>query len=301
MEVSFNETIYWYEIYASANLPSKRFAKVSMSETTATQGGTRTEFARTGAEKPRDRFQFDSTSRASDKRCWALEPTIPAMGTLYLVRHGQASFGAANYDQLSPRGHEQAVRLGAYWRERGQRFDAVLTGTLHRHAQTLAGIAEGLGGAPEAHALPGLNEYDSEALIRAIHPEPLPRPDTPELYRQHFRLLCDALAQWMGGTISPQGMPDWERFAGGVRAALDLVRRQHVGQNVLLVSSGGPISAAVGHVLGTAPEVTIALNMRIRNSAVTEFSVSPKRLMLQTFNTLPHLDTPEHRSWITHA
>jgi broad specificity phosphatase PhoE len=223
------------------------------------------------------------------------------MGTLYLVRHGQASFGAADYDQLSPRGHEQAVRLGTYWRERGQRFDAVLTGTLRRHAQTLAGIAEGLGEAPGALALPGLNEYDSEALIRAIHPEPLPPADTPERVRQHFRLLCDALAQWMGGTISPQGMPGWDDFSDGVRAALDLVRRQHVGQNVLLVSSGGPISTAVGQVLGTAPEVTIALNMRIRNSAVTEFSVAPKRLMLQTFNALPHLDTPEHRGWVTHA
>jgi broad specificity phosphatase PhoE len=105
----------------------------------------------------------------------------------------------------------------------------------------------------------------------------------------------------MAGVISPQGMPSWDEFAGGVRAALDHVRHQHAGHNVLLVSSGGPISAAVGEVLGTAPEVTIALNMRIRNSAVTEFSVSPKRLMLQTFNTLPHLSGREHADWVTHA
>ena len=223
------------------------------------------------------------------------------MGTLYLVRHGQASFGADDYDQLSPRGHEQAVRLGTYWRERGLRFDAVLCGTLRRHAQTLQGIQQGLEGTPEPLLMPGLNEYDSHALIHCVHPMPLPRPDTPELYKQHFRLLCDAMAQWMAGTISPAGMPCWDDFSGGVRAALDHVRRQHTGHNVLLVSSGGPIAAAVGEVLCTPPEVTIALNMRIRNSAVTEFSISPKRLMLQTFNTLPHLDTPEHRGWATHA
>lgn len=223
------------------------------------------------------------------------------MGTLYLVRHGQASFGADDYDQLSPRGHEQAVRLGAYWRERGLQFDAVLCGTLRRHAQTLQGIQQGLQGTPEPLLMPGLNEYDSHALIHCVHPMPLPRPDTPELYKQHFRLLCDAMAQWMAGTISPAGMPCWDDFSGGVRAALDHVRRQHTGHNVLLVSSGGPIAAAVGEVLCTPPEVTIALNMRIRNSAVTEFSISPKRLMLQTFNTLPHLDTPEHRGWATHA
>ncbi|WP_280188144.1 histidine phosphatase family protein [Delftia sp. PS-11] len=224
------------------------------------------------------------------------------MGTLYLVRHGQASFGADDYDQLSARGTAQSQRLGAYWRERGLRFDAVYTGSLRRHAQTLAGITEGLGTTPPApQVMPALDEYDSDALLQAIHPAPLPRPDTPELYRHHFRLLCDALAQWMAGTISPQGMPSWEAFSEGVRQVLERVRHAHAGENVLLVSSGGPISTAVGHVLGTAPEVTIALNMRIRNSAVTEFTTSSKRLMLQTFNTLNHLDTDEHRSWITHA
>ncbi|GKS92487.1 histidine phosphatase family protein [Acidovorax sp. SUPP2539] len=223
------------------------------------------------------------------------------MGTLYLVRHGQASFGADDYDQLSPRGREQAVRLGEYWRARNVRFDAVITGTLRRHVQTLEGIAEGLQITPQPLALPALNEYDSAALIAAIHPHPLPRPDTPELYRHHFRLLCDALAQWMGGTISPAGMPSWVAFSSGIRAALEHVRRHHVGHHVLLVSSGGPISTAVGEVLSTPPEVTIALNMRIRNSAVTEFSIAPKRLMMQTFNTLPHLDTEEHASWVTHA
>ena len=223
------------------------------------------------------------------------------MGTLYLVRHGQASFGADDYDVLSPRGHQQAVRLGEYWRGRGMAFDAVMTGTLRRHTETLQGIAQGLQTMPEVTRWPGLNEYDSHALISAIHPQPLGPADTPERYRAHFRILCDALAQWMAGVISPQGMPSWEEFSGGVRAALDHVRHHHAGQNVLLVSSGGPISTAVGEVLGTAPEVTIALNMRIRNSAVTEFSISPKRLMLQTFNTLPHLNEVEHAPLVTHA
>ena len=223
------------------------------------------------------------------------------MGTLYLVRHGQASFGADDYDQLSPLGLQQAQRLGAHWLAQGQRFDTVLMGTLRRHAQTLDGIAQGLPGLPAPQVLPSLDEYDSLALIRAIHTEPLQKPNTPELYRHHFRLLCDAIAQWMAGVISPQGMPSWEDFSLGVRRVLDQVRRDHADQNVLLVSSGGPISTAVGQVLGTSPEVTIALNMRIRNSAVTEFSISPKRLMLQTFNTLPHLDAPEHAALVTHA
>ena len=83
--------------------------------------------------------------------------------------------------------------------------------------------------------------------------------------------------------------------------ALDHVRSEHLGQPVLLVSSGGPISTAVGQVLGLSPERTIELNMRIRNSAVTEFEFSAKRHQLLTFNTLAHLDAPEHRDWITYA
>ncbi len=223
------------------------------------------------------------------------------MGTIYLVRHGQASFGADDYDVLSARGAQQAQQLGAYWHERQVRFDAAYTGTLRRHTQTYQAICQTLPDVPSAIQLPTLNEYDSHALIRCIHPEPLGPVDTPETYRAHFRLLCDAIAQWMAGVISPEGMPAWQVFADGIRHALEEMRRQHHDGNVLVVSSGGPISTAVSVVLGTSAEVSIALNMRIRNTAVTELSMSPKRLMLQTFNTLNHLDTAETKEWMTFA
>jgi broad specificity phosphatase PhoE len=222
------------------------------------------------------------------------------MGTLYLVRHGQASFGAADYDQLSELGRRQSERLGQYWRERGLRFDVVLTGTLRRHAQTWAGIASGAGYDHPVLALEGLNEYDSEAVIAAIHPQPLQKPDTPEIVRHHFRLLRDGLRQWMNGVVSPKGMPSYTDFLAGVTDALEQVRKNHEG-NVLIVSSGGPISTAVGHVLGTTPETTIELNLRIRNSAVSEFVFNPKRHSLVSFNTLPHLDHPDLRDWVTYA
>ena len=222
------------------------------------------------------------------------------MGTLYLVRHGQASFGADNYDNLSELGHQQSVRLGEYWKAKGMKFDAVLVGTLQRQVQTLDGMLEGLGKTANALAWPGLNEYDSAAVIATIHPEPLQKPDTPELYRHHFRLLRDALTQWMNGVTSPRGMPSYVDFQKGVTSALDHVRTQYEG-NVLLVSSGGPISTAVGHVLGTSPETTIELNLRIRNASVTEFAFTPKRHMLVTYNTLPHLDHADYLKWVTYA
>jgi broad specificity phosphatase PhoE len=222
------------------------------------------------------------------------------MGTLHLVRHGQASFGAADYDQLSPLGVQQCHALGLWFAQRGLRFEAVLRGTLRRHEQSLSAIAQGHGDLPAALAWPGLNEYDSEALIRTIHPGPLAKPDTPEVYRAHFRLLREALTRWMAGETQPEGMPSWAGFEGGVRDALDHVRQHHQG-DVLLVSSGGPISTAVAHVLGAPPAAMVELNMRTRNSSLTEFAYTPKRHLLLAFNQLPHLDHPDRRGWETYA
>ena len=250
------------------------------------------------------------------------------MGTLYLVRHGQASFGADDYDLLSPLGHQQSVRLGEYFKYKGVAFEAAVTGTLKRQLQTFSGICEGMGvtfesqrsaGQPQlgaatskgseslavttgaAHLLwPGLNEYDSAAVIATLHSHKLEKPDTPELYKHHFRLLRDGLAQWMAGVVSPQGMPSYHDFAAGVTGALHHIRTHYEG-NVLLVSSGGPIATAVGHVLSTSPETTIEMNLRIRNSSVTEFAFTPKRHTLITYNTLPHLDALEHANWVTYA
>lgn len=222
------------------------------------------------------------------------------MGTLYLVRHGQASFGASNYDQLSDLGVRQSVRLGQYFRQKDIRFEAVLHGTLTRQIQTWQGIAAGCAQALQPAIWPGLDEYDSEAVLRTVHPEPLPKPETPEAVRDHFRLLRDGLTQWANGTTSPQGMPVYSAFVAGVNAALDHVRTQCSG-NVLLVSSGGPIATAVGQVLGTSAQTAIELNLRIRNSAISEMAFNEKRHMLVTFNTLPHLEANAYAGWTTYA
>lgn len=226
------------------------------------------------------------------------------MGQLILVRHGQASFGAEDYDQLSDLGKRQSIRLGQYWKQASSHrpdalhFDAVLMGSLKRHRQTWEGIAEGaeLNMTPEVW--PALNEYDSHALIETVHPMPLAKPDTPEMYKHHFRLLRTALQKWMAGDTAPKGMPSYAEFAQGIQDVLQHVRTRHQGR-VLVVSSGGPISTAVGHILGTAPETTIELNFHIRNSAVSEFKYNPKGHRLVSYNTLNHLDGPNYKGWTT--
>ena len=229
------------------------------------------------------------------------------MGMLHLVRHGQARFASDDYDRLSELGHRQCQGLGRFYAASGQRFGTVVTGTLTRHRQSLAALAEGHGALPAATEFAALNEYDSDALLRAAlaepglaPPQPLPPPTTPEGYRAHFRLLRVALRAWMEGRTQPRGMPTWQGWLEGVAGALDHVRTHHAG-DVLLVSSGGPISTAVAQVLGAPAETMVELNLRMRNSSVTEFAFGPKRHTLVTYNTLPHLEHPERRGWVTFA
>jgi len=222
------------------------------------------------------------------------------MPTLYLVRHGQASFGADNYDQLSDLGQRQSVLLGECFARLGLQFEAAYTGTLERHAQTLAGIVQGLAVTPPVTALPGLNEYESHAVIATVHAEPLPKPRNAEHVRQHFRLLRDGLNAWAEGRVAPAGMPTHADFVAGVGEALERISAQHRG-DVLLVSSGGPIATAVAHVLGAPASTAIELNLRIRNSGVTEFAYTSKGHRLVAFNHLPHLPLPDCAAMVTYA
>lgn len=222
------------------------------------------------------------------------------MGTLYLVRHGQASLGAADYDNLSPLGHQQSERLGAYFQQQGWVFDSVWTGTLKRHQQTLDGIAKGMGAVLTSHTDTAWNEYDSAALLAALQVTPTSPTSSPDAYRRYFQSLRDALRGWMDGVLSPDGMPSYDGFRTGIVGALAAVQNQP-DQRVLVVSSGGPIATATGAVLGTTPETTIELNLRLRNTALTQVHVGRKRLGLVSFNEIPHLANLLATEWVTHA
>ena len=89
------------------------------------------------------------------------------MATLYLVRHGQASFAAENYDRLSELGRRQSVWLGEYFAGRGSEFSRVVCGTLERQRETARAILEAMGSVLTAAEHPGWNEYSGEALYKA--------------------------------------------------------------------------------------------------------------------------------------
>ncbi len=89
------------------------------------------------------------------------------MAEILMVRHGQAAFGTDNYDRLTELGWEQSRILGEHFAATEPQFDAVFTGTLRRHRETLTGIQQALPALPAAVELPGLNEFDFHALVTA--------------------------------------------------------------------------------------------------------------------------------------
>src|SRR5689334_23039833 len=97
------------------------------------------------------------------------------MGTLIIVRHGQASFHEEDYDKLSPLGEEQARRLGKYWAEHGVAIDRAFSGPLlrQRHSAQLAREEyEKAGGSfPEIVIDDALAEMPAERLAKRFMPQ----------------------------------------------------------------------------------------------------------------------------------
>jgi broad specificity phosphatase PhoE len=226
------------------------------------------------------------------------------MGQLTLVRHAQASFFAANYDELSPLGREQARALGEHWAATGTRFAAVHVGPLARHHQTceiVAGVyrARGLDW-PDAQLLPELDEHDglkvARQLLGAARPqaEESAAADRERAQREYFRGYARLMRDWAAGAVWAEGAEPWPAFrARAVRALATLCATEPpAAETVVAFSSGGLVSAAVGELLGLDAEHIIDLSLVLRNTALTEVSWSRTRRRLISFNSLPHLPDP---------
>src|SRR3954453_7048407 len=127
------------------------------------------------------------------------------MGVLLLVRHGQASFGTADYDVLSETGWEQGRLLGEWLRERGGVPDAVLRGAMRRHRETAEAIQQGATGFPDAEVDAGWDEFDHLSVVASY-------PDLPpgELERREFQRVFElATARWTGGAHDGEYAEPW--------------------------------------------------------------------------------------------
>lgn len=221
------------------------------------------------------------------------------MAAIYLIRHGQASFGSDNYDHLSERGFQQATALGNSLRERGIVFDAAFAGTMQRHAQTAQNCLAAMGSELQPHALAGLNEYNHEEVFARHLPH---LEDKAELARflaksgnpsKTFQLEFEiAVKRWRSSDYDSEYSESWLGFRQRCIDALQTVRTSPA-KSIAVFSSGGPIATMTGHVLGLSDEQIVELNWAILNCSVTSLLFNANKISLRYFNDFAHFDTGE--------
>ena len=233
------------------------------------------------------------------------------MSVLTLVRHGQADFFAADYDQLTPLGEQQVRLLGEYWIRWGTRFDEVYTGprTRQRRSAEIAGAAFRDAGQrwPEPVELADLDEFDLDGIVHQIMPEHT-RQNADfakrfEDYRQSAgdreklqtfqRMFEPLLLHWQTLPAGGAGFESWPEFHQRVeRAIRQIVEQAGSGRAVVMFTSGGVIGNVSRWALAAPDRSALDLAWRLRNASLTEFIFTHNRFTLDSFNAVPHLADP---------
>lgn len=232
------------------------------------------------------------------------------MGQIYLVRHGQASFGTADYDRLSALGFEQARLLGGWFADCGQEFGRAVTGSLRRHRETADACLAALPEArrPAAQADPAFDEFDHEDMLRRHRPEfadaaamqaALAAAENPR--RAFQEAFAEAMERWLSGRHDGEYRETWAAFrARCVGALRRLIERAGAAQSTVVFTSGGPIAAICQELLGVPDGRAIELNASLANGSVTKLLCRPGRVGLAYLNGIPHLERTGRRDTISY-
>src|SRR3954468_5520315 len=183
------------------------------------------------------------------------------MSILTLVRHGQASYMAENYDKLSPLGELQSRKLGEFWLKQGVTFDRVFQGPAQRHIRTAQIVAEVYRNAgapwPKATTVEDLDEFDAAALLRVLMPmlvamhEPVREMNdayqqgasSPEAGILLERLFEEVARHWSLGTADAPDIESWSEFSARICRGIQLVRgATPKSSRSVVFTSGGPIA-----------------------------------------------------------
>ena len=233
------------------------------------------------------------------------------MGSIYLIRHGQASLGAANYDELSPLGVRQSQLCGEFLHRCGLRIDACYAGDLRRQIDTarhcLAGLRQ-----PETDIQidPAFNEYHSDPVMAAYLPRVRDHiPDTDFYlanagqYRKEFqRIFSMAVTLSITDDNPPQGCPTWQSYVDQVAGGLHRVMAANTGsgQNIAIFASGGTITAALQLITQMPATSAFELNWQIVNTSVSRLQYRADKVSLAAFNSQAHLDIHQRPEWISY-
>ena len=226
------------------------------------------------------------------------------MGHIYLVRHGQASFGSADYDQLSALGFEQARLLGQWFANCRHSFQCVVTGGMTRHRQTadtcLAELPKALLVDADWQTDAGFAEFDHLQVINRHCPEFADAAAFKQLLATHeqpqrafLQIFEGAMQRWMGGAHDADYAETWPQFRQRCIAALARLSEQMAAsgaQSAIVFTSGGTISTLMQHLLGLQDRQVMEMNWTIANGSVTKLVQRGDRTSLAYFNNYAHLE-----------
>jgi broad specificity phosphatase PhoE len=230
------------------------------------------------------------------------------MGALYLIRHGQASFGAQDYDKLSDVGVQQARVLGEALRQRLPHVDAVVTGTLLRHRETSDACLQALGlPVGEPRRVAGFNEFDHVEVVERHTPRyadfavlKAELAATPDPRRAYQDLFTQAVGRWVAGGHDGEYRESWPAFKARCLGALaELVSSLGGSKTALVFTSGGPITAISQDLLGIPDAHAFRTNWTLANCGITKVIYSERGRYLSTLNEHGHFEGA-HRSLITY-
>ncbi|MCU1717466.1 histidine phosphatase family protein [Pseudomonas sp. 5P_3.1_Bac2] len=235
------------------------------------------------------------------------------MGSIYLIRHGQASFGADNYDVLSPIGIRQAEVLGAHLAQLGARLDRSISGDLRRQQHTASCALEQLQAAqlpvPTHELDSAFNEFDADAVIRALLPDMLgEEPQALEILRnakqnraEFQRIFAKVMTRWLSGEHPKAGLQSWSEFVSQVQGGLGrLLEQAHDKQHIAVFTSGGTITALLHLITGIAPAQAFELNWQIVNTSLSCLKFRGQQVSLASFNSHTHLQLLKAPELITY-
>lgn len=210
------------------------------------------------------------------------------MPVVHLIRHGQASFGAADYDVLSDVGHQQAKLLADALIRRGVRPDRMVAGSLKRQRDTATTCAEAAAWDVPVDADARLDEYDHIGLLLEQEAAPAFGPAAGRAVQE---ALDAALLDWMHSDRPGSDGRTFAQWRDDVIAA----QREFLGSlgrggTGLAFTSGGVLAAICADLLGLGPEGFVALNRVVVNTGITKIVGGRGGTSLISFNDHGHLE-----------
>jgi len=206
---------------------------------------------------------------------------------LLLVRHGQASWGAADYDNLSPLGIEQGRLLGSHLAGQGLLPTRAWVGGMRRHAQTAEAVIGGAGWDLPVVADPAWAEFDHVDLLR-VHGDPeVVDGMTMDDFNAHFDAAVEG---WVRDERRGEYAESFADFTGrvevGLTSAADALAP---GETGVVFTSGGPVSWVAAHLLGAGPRQWGRLNPVQVNTGLSRLVVGRRGVTLVSLNEQSHL------------